>query len=46
MDSDRMFEGEKKRPKRLFYYKQIVQIYCLPLNSLIVALLIFTHYLI
>ena len=46
MDSDRVFEGEKKRPKCLFCYKQIVQIYCLPLNSLIAALLIATHHLI
>ena len=46
MDSDRVFEGEKKRPKRLFYYKQIVQIFLFTLEYIDNSLLIFTHYLI
>ena len=46
MDSDRVFEGEKKRPKCLFYYKQIVQIFLFTLEYIDNSLLISIHHLI
>ena len=46
MDSDSVFEENKWRPMRLFYYKQIVQIFLFTLEYIDNSLLIFTHYLI